>query len=174
MQEYRWIDHCCKPAIKDLNKVGIKTTTNKQVLGRWNAIFSKLGKFPHPNPNIANGKKKIPKLFEYFPKSVDLIKRFISNKLATFNVTLLEKELPKTILPTLMKDLQKDINLDEDTLESRLLQMYMDKPPSFSTVYQWVKYLGYKMGNQTKLYYVDGHEHPDQRKHRVTGSPKSI
>ena len=38
VQKYRWIDHCCLPAVQQLNAVGIRTTTNKQVLGRWSKV----------------------------------------------------------------------------------------------------------------------------------------
>ena len=47
-----------------------------------------------------------------------------------------------------------------------LLSHYTIKPPSYTTVLRWVHYLGFKQDKMKKSYYVDGHEHEDQKRHR--------
>ena len=165
-QFYRWKDHCCQPAVESLNQVNIKDITNAEVLRRLNFTFSKNGgKFPHPNPNIANERKNVPKLFEFFPEVVTYIKKYVTGNLATFSCTMLEKELEKTIIPALIKEAKKTPDYESST-GYLLLQKYDEKPPNYSQVYRWVKYLGFSMDTQKKTYYVDGHERPEQREHR--------
>ena len=67
----KWIDTCYNEAVKQVNALGIHTTINANTLSLWNIQFYKLGKFPHPNPFVANGLRPKPLLFEYFPTSSD-------------------------------------------------------------------------------------------------------
>ena len=165
-QMYRWVEHCCKPAVEVLNQAHINDITNAEVLRRLNFMFSKNGgKFPHPNPNIAADKKNTPKLLEFFPEAVTYIKKFVTENLATFSCALLDKELENKIIPALIKD-AKGVPGYESSPGYHLLQQFEEKPATYGQVYRWVKYLGYTMDGQKKSYYVDGHEKPEQREHR--------
>ena len=55
---------CYEEAIRCGNVLGFETTINAQTLARWNVDFRKHGNFAHPNPNVANGLKPTPYLFE--------------------------------------------------------------------------------------------------------------
>ena len=53
-----------------------------------------------------------------------------------------------------------------DSEEYKLLQHYTTKPLSYSTVLRWMHHLGYHRGRHQKSYFVDGHEHKEQKAHR--------
>ena len=47
-----------------------------------------------------------------------------------------------------------------------MLSCLSTQPPSYSTVLRWLHYLGYTHDKMKKSYYVDGHEHEEQKQHR--------
>eukprot|EP00956_Cyclotella_meneghiniana_P032033 scaffold86144_cov36-Cyclotella_meneghiniana.AAC.1 len=51
----RWVKDICLHAINDLKIIGVEVIINPETLRLWNVELRKgAGKFPHPNPNIAN------------------------------------------------------------------------------------------------------------------------
>ena len=165
MNEWKWVDQCCFEAINELNKLGIKTTTNKGVLAKWNRQFRLHEKFPHPNPYVANGKKPIPPLFDFFPEAKAMVKEYALKKLDCFGVEMMRDELITSIIPGLLEQAHND-NVDPDSLHYNILLNYQAKKPSYSTVWRWVRYLGFNYSTRRKSYYLDGHEHPAQVTHR--------
>ena len=161
----RWVDHCCKPAVEAVNGLGFTTTINAITLSTWNTQFRVLGKFPHPNPYVANGLERKPAIFDVFPQAAADVSLFITNNLSNFNVEMVRLELINKILPRLKEEVDKD-EMDEDCIQYKLITQYITKPPSYMTVLRWVKYLGFTRSTQQKSYYVDGHEHEAQKKHR--------
>jgi len=161
----RWIDHCCKPAVDIVNDLGFTTTINALTLSRWNTQFRVLGKFPHPNPYVANGLERKPAIFDVFPQAAADVSLFIANNLSNFNVKMVRIELIANILPKLKEEVDKD-KMNENCIQDKLITQYISKPPSYITVLRWVKYLGFTRSTQQKSYYVDGHEHEAQKKHR--------
>ena len=85
-------------AINELNKLGIKTTTNKGVLAKWNRQFRLHEKFPHPNPCVANVKKPFPPLFDFFPEAKAMVKEYALKQLDCFGVEMMRDELINAII----------------------------------------------------------------------------
>ena len=81
-----WTVGCCKEAVRKLNEMGIHGTTSARTIQNWNIHFRRNGKFPHPNPNIANGVKYKPLIFEFFPEIELDCKEFILETLITFTL----------------------------------------------------------------------------------------
>ena len=46
-------------------------------------------------------------------------------------------------------------------------QRYASSPPSLTTVWRWIKLVGFRYDNEKKSFYIDGHEKPEQKFHRV-------
>jgi hypothetical protein len=102
-----WVKCCCREAVDLVNSIGINTTTNANVLAKWNTIFRRNGKFPHPDPYIANGKPK-PPLFDLFPKAAADASAFILNHLENFSVEMLTREFIAIIIPALKNEVEED------------------------------------------------------------------
>ena len=159
-----WKD-CCQAAIDRVGATGYSVVTADTVM-RWNREFRVEEKFPHPNPYIANGlaQKKTPILFELFPTASVDVSEYIINHQDHFAVEMLVEHFNETMLPALHEEAKK---LEDESEEMQLTQKLMEDNPKYTTVYRWVKYLGFKVEKAKKCYYVDGHEFPEQKKARV-------
>jgi len=69
------------------------------------------------------------------------------------------------IIPGLKKKAE-DEQFPVDSSEFILLSRLSTQPPSYSTVLRWLHSLGFSHDNLKKSYYVDGHEHEEQKQHR--------
>ncbi len=90
---------------------------------------------------------------------------FILDHLDHFSVEMLRGEIISKIIPALAKEC-KDDGILEDSTECTLLSQFEIRPPSYMTVLHWVHYLGFLQDKLKKSYYVNGHEHEEQKKHR--------
>jgi hypothetical protein len=151
---------CCEAACEYLNPCGNVAATTGRTIETWNMEFRMINKFLHPNPIVRSGKCPQPSLFEHFPESKDAIKRFANGNLADLTTELLRDFIITKLLPGLLKS----IAIHDERKE--LLDFYKSKPPSTTTVWRWMRRLGYKYCARKKSFYVDGHERAEQRFHR--------
>ena len=160
-----WIETCCGGAVRKLSPLGFNATVDKKRLGLWNRLFRGDHIFPHPNSYVANGMKPKPRIFEVFPEAEAMISDFVLSHLDHFSVAMLRNELITIIIPGL-KQKAEDESVPVDSEEYLLLSHLSTQPPSYSTVLRWLHYLGYTHDKLKKSYYVDGHEHQEQKLHR--------
>jgi hypothetical protein len=160
-----WIETCCGGAVRKLSTLGFNATVDKKRLGLWNRLFRRDHIFPHPNSYVANGMKPKPRIFEVFPEAEAMISDFVLSHLDHFSVAMLRNELITIIIPGL-KQKAEDESVPVDSEEYLLLSHLSTQPPSYSTVLRWLHYLGYTHDKLRKSYYVDGHEHQEQKLHR--------
>ena len=118
------------------------------------------------NKEIANGIKRKPTVFEVFPTAAVDMSNFILDKLDHFTVELLREHFNTTMIDALNEEVTNNDGITEDSDEYQLVKRYIHHPPSYSTVLRWVGYLGFKRQLSKKCYYVDGHEYPEQLRHR--------
>ena len=84
-------------------------------------------------------------------------------------------EIITKIIPELVRESEEDVGgILEDSDKHILLSYYTIMPPSYTTVLRWVHYLGFKQDKMKKSYYVDGHEHEDQKSHRSKFTQKYL
>ncbi len=91
---------------------------------------------------------------------------FIYSHLDHLTVEMLQNELITNIIRGLKKkaeDEQVPVNSSKFILLSRL----STQPPSYSTVVCCLHSLGFMHGKFKKSYYVDGHEHKEQKQHQT-------
>ncbi len=138
--------------------MGIHGTTSARTIQNWNIHFRRNGKFPHPNPNIANGVKYKPLIFEFFPEIELDCKEFIFGNFDNFHVEMLRDELVSTIIPKQMAKLNQNQLVSNESEEFKLIEHMTTSPPAYSTVLKWVHAMGFKRDTAKKCYYVDGHE----------------
>jgi len=109
--------------------------------------------------------KPKPRIFEVFPEAEAMISDVVLGHLDHFSVAMLRNELITIIIPGL-KQKAEDESVPVDSEEYLLLSHLSAQPPSYSTVLRWLHYLGYTHDKLKKSYYVDGHEHQEQKLHR--------
>ena len=126
-QGFIWIKHFCQDAVDLLNLLGIEKTINTTTLSYWKIQFWRTGKFPHPNPYIANGLQPKPVLFEYFPTSTDESSAYISEHLDHFSIEMLCSEIITITILELMKNAEEK-ETKQDTVEYQLLKQCEVKP----------------------------------------------
>jgi hypothetical protein len=141
------------------------TTVDAKRISYWDIDFCKDNCFPHPNSYVANGMKPKPPFFEHFPNAAADASTFILDHLDCFSVEMLRGEIITKIIPALTKEC-KDDSILEDSTEHTLLSQFEIRPPSYTTVLCWVHYLGFSQDKLKKSFYVDNHEHEEQKKHR--------
>jgi hypothetical protein len=151
-----WIETCCGGAVRKLSSLGFNLTVDKLRLGMWNTLFRRDHHFPHPNSYVANGMKPKPRIFEVFPEAEAMISDFVLSHLDHFTVDMLRNEFITMIIPGL-KQKAEDESVPVDTEEYLLLSHLSMQP---------LHYLGYTHDKLKKSYYVDGHEHKEQKLHR--------
>jgi hypothetical protein len=157
-----WIETCCEGAVRKLSPLGFNVTVDKKRLGLWNRLFQRDHIFPHPNSYVANGMKPKPRIFEVLPEAEAMISDFVLSHLDHFSVAMLRNELITIIIPGL-KQKAEDESVPVDSEEYLFLSHLSMQPPSYSTVLRWLHYLGYTHDKLKKSYYVDGHEHQEQK-----------
>jgi hypothetical protein len=81
----KWED-ICNEAVKELNNVGINTTTTGKTVMKWHREFRDNDQFPHPNIYVRMGKTYKPPIFELFPDIEAKVNEFILSNLSFFTV----------------------------------------------------------------------------------------
>jgi hypothetical protein len=108
-------------------------------------------------------------LFELFPSTKQFFLDWIYDSMADLTCNNIRQYLIDTVLPDL--DATKD-SLTEDQ-QYRLLRL-IDRPPSETTIWRWLKVLGFVYDVRKKTFYVDGHEKAEQRFNRLLFSQKYL
>lgn len=162
---FRWKE-CCDRAARMINDLTQINAASGTTIMKWNRIFRVNHQFPNSDPYVANGIKRKPAVFEVFPTAAVDMSNFILDKLDHFTVELLREHFNTTMIDALNEEVTNNEGITEDSDEYQLVKRYINHPPSYSTVLRWVGYLGFKRQLSKKCYYVDGHEYPEQLRHR--------
>ncbi len=90
---------------------------------------------------------------------------FIYSHLGHFNIEMLQYKLITNILPGLKKK-SEDEQMPVKSSKFILLSCLSTQRPSWSTVLvRWLHSLGFLHDELKKSYYVDRHEHKEQKQH---------
>ena len=184
MNRWTWQD-CCQEACKTLNSLGMYKATFYKTVAEWNMVFRRIECFPHPNPYVQCGKRPLPRLLEIFPNAKDLIVGYGVKHLATLTIEGIHDFIVNTVIPRLAAEWQSDKmkddgnNVDpigtasttttsttstrdnESDINEQFLQAHRLASMSFTTVWRWMRLLGFRYDVRRKSFYVDGHERDD-------------
>ena len=149
-------------AIDELDDVGIADIKNPKTVRKWNCSF-RLKETFHVS---FNRKQSIPKVFDFFPQALIDFKKFCDEKVKTGKLSTesTQVELKNIILPNSYDCYINNIDLNErDNVPSyvELLRSLDISNICYSTVYLWLKNLGYEYDENKRCYYTDGHERED-------------
>ena len=160
-------------AIRTIQDAGSRKVTNARTIMSWNCWFRANESFPCPTTK----KLQEPWLFEFFPSMKNDLLQWMYSNMADLTCNNIRQYLIDTILPDLnrTKDLlndQQESLLNEE--QQSLLERLILKPPSETTIWRWLKILGFVYDTRKKTFYVDGHEKAEQRFCRLLFSKKYL
>ena len=153
---------CCEVAIKVATRMGVSITRNADTVKKWYRHFRSKRKFIVPTRH----KHNLPPLLELNPDICSAIKKYACSNLNILTIELVAEYIHHTILPEMAwKEMVEQSSNNKPTLsqeetEKAILRRYGLTKLCPSTVYKWMKLLGFKYELQHKGYYVDGHEKP--------------
>lgn len=146
--------------------MGQEQYSNPGTLRRWFKRYRDLGRcFPHPNPKTAMS-KPLPPFLEDNPDIKTAFMNHAKNNLAKLSIESMYDYVHAELVPKIVKDKHKkfiDAKKEED--EIVLLPPKQDvlaelglRTIGMMTIYKWMLALGFRHKDQTKCYYLDGHE----------------
>ena len=138
---------CCEQAIKQImSEIGIHEMTNYRTIMIWNRVFRTNEMFPHPHYYVEMGKTEQPAFLESFPEVQMELSKFAKLNIQNLNCEVIGNHLENNIIPA--KKYQT--RLEECQLNNHqvsyadFLRLFHLKSISESTVWRWMKYLGFK------------------------------
>ena len=151
---------CCEEAIKQMSEIGVNVITNYRTIMIWNRIFRTKEIFPHPNYYIEMGKSDQPVFLETFPEVKLELNEWVQQNLCNLNCENIGTELKQNILPNTYQTYLQDCGLDNHQLSyHEFLKIFHLKSISDSTIWRWMKYLGFNYCDRKNNYFCDRHEH---------------
>ena len=103
---------------------------------------------------------RIPPIFDYNPHLKDKFISYAKENLTDLNGELMYDYCIDTLIPELVEQDRKELE-DEEATSEEILKAYRITNFSIRTLYNWLKALDFKYSSRRKMYYVDGHERPD-------------
>ena len=156
---YTW-KKVCELTVKQLIQVGIHKISHPETIRRWHRYFRTHLSFPHPNRYIQSGVTPTCKLFETYPKAKVMFKSWCSQ-----NIHLLSSEsacgyVLGVIIPHFFQHHLTECSQSETTPYSQddFLTLLGLKTVDVSTVWRWLKQIGFEYKHNIKCYYTDKHE----------------
>ena len=173
MNAVRWIEDCCAQAIADCSKIGIEAAaTSERTVAGWNILLrSNRERFPLPNPKVLNKQKHpLPELLEYMQEEItNPWLGYCSENLADLTVELARNEINNRLIPNAAaasnttnessNELEHGGQIGGQIIEGQLendrgvqqqqargdylLQSYLEHPISITTMWRWLKRLGF-------------------------------
>ena len=162
MNGWTW-NKCCREAIETGKKMGVSVATNPKTIEKWYRNFREKRAFCIP----LRTKHNLPPILELNPDICNAIKEYACLNLSILSVEKMSEYIHRVVLPQMIEKEKKrkenDKNLElENTREEnelqQLLKTYRLTCICLSTVYRWMKKLGFNYEPRKKGYYVDGHE----------------
>jgi hypothetical protein len=162
MNGWTW-NKCCREAIETEKKMGVSVAMNPKTIEKWYRNFREKRAFCIP----LRKKHNLPTILELNPDICNAIKEYACLNLSIPSVEKMSEYIYRVVLPQMIEKEKKrkenDKNLElENTREEnelqQLLKTYRLTCICLSTVYRWIKKLGFSHEPRKKGYYVDGHE----------------
>jgi hypothetical protein len=164
-----WLKYC-KDAVDSVNWTdGVEHIKNKETLSRWQLAFRRNNEsFPNPHVHSIDGKNtSLPSLLDHNPELARCIIQYAKQNMNELSVELLYSYVHAIALPALLEDRQAELADKTYTMEQLLHENQLTKV-SGTTIFRWMRWLGFKYKMRRKCYYVDGYEKPETKKNRKT------
>ena len=137
-------------------KMGVTATKTPKTIEKWYRKFREKRKFCVP----LKAKHNLPPFLELNPDVFHAMKEYATSNLATLSVEMMSEYIHHVVLPQMIENEVKESNgeLDQEQAQEKVLKQYGLTKICLSTVYKWLKKLGFNYEPRKKGYYVDEHE----------------
>ena len=108
-------------------------------------------------------KHKLPPFLDENRYEMQQIRQYAKKNLPQLSIEMLSEYIHDTVVPLMVRERYGAENNDPEKYDesvARLMQEHGLKKICPSTIYGWMKLLGFKYEPRKKGYYVDGHEKP--------------
>ena len=140
-------------------EIGVNIISGYKTIMIRNRIFRVSEIVPHPNYNIEMGKSNQPIFLESFPEVKLCLIKWARSNVTNSNCVSIGVQLRQTILPITYKTYLKESTLDNhQPLYINFLKLFHLKSISDSTIWRWMRKLGFQYSERKKNYYCDKHE----------------
>ena len=153
---------CCKQALKLLHDNGKLRIEGERTICNWNIAFRREYLFLNPSRRGARGIE----FFNIFPEAhVDLY-RWGKANLKELSVDKARNHLLEVIIPKYHARCNEEIKQmgEKEITQPEFLAMCKLKTLCHNTAWRWMRYVGFDWKDNTKSYYTDGHEKPENVK----------
>jgi hypothetical protein len=157
-------DRCCQEAVKHLLLCGIKAGCSRSVRNWYLEFTRKNRKF---EMRIAQ-KHKLPMFLDLNRDEKEKIQQYAKEHLHELSIELMSEYIHNTVIPIMVQE-RFVVKPEDEQYEATVQGMYREyglKKICPSTIYKWLKLLGFRYEPRRKGYYVDGHEKPETISYR--------
>jgi hypothetical protein len=110
----------------------------------------------------------MPKLFSLFPYAANHIHQFFCDNIGHVTVEKCKEFIEHSLFATIANTENKSIDDPNDRQTKASIKTSIGLTSvSLSTVYKYLRHLGYKHDQQKRIYLSDGHERPEQKAART-------
>jgi hypothetical protein len=150
-------DHCCQKACEHLLLCGITTCGRSRCVRNWYTEFVKHKRsFPVRLPL----KHKLPMFLDLNFEEKQKLENYCKEHLHELTVELVSEYIHDTLIPVMVEQ-KYNILPDKEEYDHGVKTLLFEhglKKICPSTIYKWLKLLGFRYEPRRKSYYVDGHE----------------
>jgi hypothetical protein len=161
MNGFSW-EKCCELAIETAQAAGIRLTSRPRTVMEWYRHFRRKRKFEV----VQRKKDNLPPFLQANPAICSAMQQYGKENLRELSIEMMVDYIHNTVLPNMIAE-EKNITVEEvrntegyDEAKQKILRQYGLTKVCPSTVYKWMKLLGFTYSARRKNYYVDGHEKP--------------
>ncbi len=166
MPKKTWLE-CCQDELDSLNYAdGMSHIKNRETLSRWHLAFRRNNE-AFPNPHVHSNKTSLPPLLDRNRELGRSIIQYAKQNLNELSAELLYSYVHEIALPALLDERRAELADESFTMEQLLRENQLTKV-SITTIFRWMRRLGFKYEVCQKCYYVNGHEKPETKKYRKT------
>ena len=142
---------CCKKAIEQIGEIGIKFIINYKTGMTWNRVFRVNEMFPHPNYYIEMGETDEPLFLESFPEAKIKLNEWATLNIKDLNCETIGVKLKQKNLPEIYTTYLQEFKPNNQHLSyHNFLKLFHLKSISDSTIWRWMRYLGFQYCEQKK------------------------
>ena len=145
-------------------KMSVMAAKNPKTIEKWYRNFHEKRKICIP----LKAKHNLPPFLDLNSDVCHAMKGYATPNLGTLSVEMMSEYIHHVILPQMIENELKESNgeLDQEQAREKVLKQYGLTKICLSTVYKWLKKLGFSYEPRKKGYYVDGQKKREKVSYR--------
>ena len=134
-----------------MSEIGINIIKSYQTIMQWNRVFHKHEVFPHHNYYVEMGKTDEPLFLQTFPQVKIELSKWATQNIDKISCESIGNQLRQKILPDIYSSYLQE-SVDNQPLMNYFLKSFNLKSISESTIWRWIKIIGFKYCDRKKIF----------------------